>query len=76
MALCRWQTEESLAIYARLNVDNFASMLGRALHADVTSVSSANLPTLSGQETLHQVLAEADQQLRDGVDRLDAVAAA
>jgi hypothetical protein len=65
MALCRWQTEESLAIYARLNPDSYTSLLERSLRADVGSVSTANLPTLSGENTLRELFMAADEELSD-----------
>ena len=52
MALCRWQTEESLAIYARLGEADYTRLLERSLHADISSVSTANLPVLGAHTAL------------------------
>ena len=65
MALCRWQTEESLAIYARMNPETANALLTRSLRADVTSVSSANIPVITGQSTLRELFAVADKELSD-----------
>ena len=65
MALCRWQTEESLAIYARLNPDVYSNLLERSLRADISSVSTANLPTFSGEDTLRELFRDADTELSD-----------
>jgi hypothetical protein len=65
-ALCRWQTEDSLRIYARLNPDNYRSLLAKAAVADVSSVSTAALPTLSHEVVLRELL---------GVTLADATAA-
>ena len=76
MALCRWQTEESLAIYARLNPEVYTELLERSIRADVTSVSSANLPTLSGEQTLREIFLSADAELSETAAALDAAGAA
>ena len=60
MALCRWQTEESLAIYARLGEADYTRLLERSLHADISSVSTANLPVLGAHSALLDLLASAD----------------
>ena len=52
MALCRWQTEESLAIYARLGEADYTRLLEQSLYADISSVSTANLPVLGAQTAL------------------------
>ena len=55
-ALCRWQSEESLNIYARLNATTYCSWIQRMLRADILSVSAANLPTLSSSEVSREIL--------------------
>ena len=55
-ALCRWQTEDSLRVYARLNPEKYASLLRDAARADVTSVTTASLPTLSSELLLRELL--------------------
>ncbi|KAL3907471.1 MAG: hypothetical protein SGPRY_010156 [Prymnesium sp.] len=42
-ALCRWQSDESLRIYARLDAKKYASLLGRAMAAHVTTARARNL---------------------------------
>ena len=55
-ALCRWQTEDSLRIYARLNVAKYQQLLDAAGGADVHSVSTASLPPLSSELLLRELL--------------------
>lgn len=55
-SLCRWQTEDSLRIYARLNADKYRQLLEAAAAADVASVSTASLPPLSDELALRQLL--------------------
>jgi hypothetical protein len=55
-ALCRWQTEDSLRIYARLNADKYHALLTSAGTADVRSVAVASLPPLSDELALRQLL--------------------
>ena len=55
-ALCRWQTEDSLRIYARLNPASYRTLLGRAAAADVSSVSTASLPPLSSELAMRELL--------------------
>ena len=55
-ALCRWQTEDSLRIYARLNVDQYKQLLESATDASVHSVSTASLPPLSSELLLRELL--------------------
>ena len=65
-ALCRWQTEDSLRVYARLNPSSYAALLTRASCADVQSVSVASLPPLSSELAIRQLL---------GLSLVDALAA-
>ena len=65
-AVCRWQTEDSLRIYARLNASKYKQLLDGACAADVQSVTAATLPTLSDEVTMRLLL---------GLTLADAVAA-
>ena len=65
-ALCRWQTEDSLRVYARLNPTNYQQLLSRAAASDVASVSVASLPPLSSELAVRQLL---------GLSLVDALAA-
>lgn len=55
-ALCRWQTEDSLRVYARLNAARYHSLLTAAASADVASVSTASLPPLSADLAIRELL--------------------
>ena len=63
MALCRWQSEESLAIYARLGEADYTRLLERSLHADISSVSTANLPNIGSHSVLLDLFTNADAGL-------------
>ena len=45
-ALVRWKSAESLAVYARINPDDYMKWIRRAAAADPSSVQSHNLPTI------------------------------
>lgn len=64
-ALCRWQTNQSLAIYARLNDREYAAWLDRAATADVSSVRTRNLPET---DEWRQVAALGQFNMRDDAD--------
>ena len=49
-ALCRWRSAESVAIYARLNHDERAGWISKALLHPSTSISTRNLPILDVQD--------------------------
>ena len=55
-ALCRWQTDASLRLYARLNANKYHSLLQRAARADISSVSTASLPPLDSETLVRQLL--------------------
>ena len=55
-ALCRWQTEDSLRVYARLNPDRYDQLLSSAHTANPQSVSTSSLPPLSDELALRQLL--------------------
>ena len=61
-ALCRWQTEESLAIYARLNPAAHSLWLRKSLHADVSSVTTTAIEgiTLTSEDIDRSIMAEVD----------------
>ena len=65
-ALCRWQTEDSLRVYARLNPSSYDKLLSRAASAQVESVSVGSLPPLSSELAIRQLL---------GLSLVDALAA-
>ena len=44
--MCRWQTEESLLIYARLNATEYARLIAKAMTSDVSSVRTTSLDGL------------------------------
>lgn len=46
-AMCRWQTEESLAIYARLNPAVYKYWLLKSINADVSSVTTSALEAIT-----------------------------
>ena len=55
-ALCRWQTEDSLRVYARLNPTSYRARLSRAATADVSSVSTSALPAIDSELLIRQLL--------------------
>ena len=65
MALCRWQSEESLAVYARLGEADYTRLLERLLRADITSVSTANLPNIGSHMVLSDLYHHAKAGLAD-----------
>jgi hypothetical protein len=50
-SLVRWQTLESLHIYARLNASDYAGLLDRAHSADIGSIQATNLPPCDDTDT-------------------------
>lgn len=48
-ALVRWQTLESLHIYARLNAATYGSWILKASKADISSIQAHNLPPISDE---------------------------
>ena len=63
-ALCRWQSEDSLRVYARLNAERYDSLLSSAATASVHSVSTASLPALSSELALRSLLGLTAADLR------------
>jgi hypothetical protein len=49
-AYCRWKSAESVKIYARTNPEDYAKTLLGVMDAEVTSISTHNLPTLDHDE--------------------------
>ena len=43
-ALARWRSDKSIAIYARLNPDDYAAWVAKALRQHTTSTTTARLP--------------------------------
>lgn len=48
MLLCRWQTVDSLRIYARINAHDYIEFLSRAMNADISQMQTANWPKTAG----------------------------
>jgi hypothetical protein len=48
MLLCRWQTVDSLRLYARINAHDYIEFLNRAQNADISQMQTANWPTTAG----------------------------
>ena len=59
-ALCRWRSDEALAIYARLNRTEYAKLLRRALVADVNSVRTNQIPDIDEEDVYRAILHEPD----------------
>ena len=62
-ALCRWRSDEALAIYARLNQTTYAALLRRALVADVNSVRMNQLPDVDAEDVFRSILTETDAEM-------------
>jgi hypothetical protein len=63
-ALCRWQSEDSLRIYARLEPRDYRSLLnGAARSSDLRSVTTTAYPQISAEQVFRDLL---------GVSRADA----
>jgi hypothetical protein len=60
-ALCRWRSDEALAIYARLNQTTYSRLLARALVANVSSVRASQLPDLEPGDVLRSFLDVSDE---------------
>jgi hypothetical protein len=62
-AVCRWQTEESLNIYAILGADHYRDILDRVMGVDFTAARATNLasdlPFLSIEDLLRSRVAAA-----------------
>ena len=48
MLLCRWQTVDSLRLYARINAQDYINFLDQAQRADVDQLQAANWPAAAG----------------------------
>ena len=42
--MARWRSDKSIAIYARLNPDDYAAWVAKALRQHTTSTTTARLP--------------------------------
>jgi hypothetical protein len=49
MSLCRWQTEDSLLVYAQLTQEHYRDMLSAAYGQDITTIQPENTPLISEQ---------------------------
>ena len=59
--MLRWQTKESLRVYARMGMADYGALLERAGNANVSSVQTANLPLMEQFDlflALHRALEE------------------
>ena len=60
-ALCRWQTSQSLAIYARMSANDYGSLLDRAMAAKIDSARADHLahalPFLDMRDVLRSIQA-------------------
>ena len=54
-AMLRWQTPQSLRVYARINASQYGSVIEDALLADISSVQAHNLPTTEPDHFFHQM---------------------
>ena len=51
-ALARWRSDKSVAIYARLNPEDYAGWVAKALQQDTTSTTTARLPTIDAHDAV------------------------
>jgi len=51
-ALARWRSDKSVAIYARLNPDDYASWVAKALRQQTTSSTTARLPVIDADNAI------------------------
>ena len=58
MALCRWQSEESLRTYARLGWDQYAELLLSAYDQDISQIDASNLPCTIDEAAMVALLDE------------------
>ena len=49
MAMCRWQTEDSLLTYAQMTEEHYTEMLDLAYGADISSIQPKDVPVISEQ---------------------------
>ena len=49
MSLCRWQTEDSLLVYAQLTHQHYSEMLQAAYGADISTIQPKDTPVISEQ---------------------------
>ena len=45
-ALARWRSDKSVAIYARLNPEDYTSWVAKALQQETTSTTTARMPVV------------------------------
>ena len=70
-ALARWRSVESVLIYARLNPDDYAAWVTRAMLQTTTSTTTRNLPVID-DHNLYATLHEATSHLQDFGESHDA----
>jgi hypothetical protein len=71
-ALCRWQTDDSITIYARLNSLKYKALLDRAMAANVMTARANNLAHALPFIDISDVYAAADRQPLPKAPDLDA----
>jgi hypothetical protein len=49
-AVCRWQSEQSLKVYNRMQPDRHIALLDAAMGTKISSYLSSNLPTIDNSE--------------------------
>ena len=54
-AMLRWQSPQSLRVYARINASQYGSVIMDALLADISSVQAHNLPTTEPDQFFYQM---------------------
>ena len=58
LAICRWQSTESLKIYARMGAQDYANILTAAGSADITAVTTSQIPELDASHTANLFLTQ------------------
>jgi hypothetical protein len=59
-ALCRWQSDRSLRVYARLACTDYAALLQRANGQDIGQINTARLPALDEANFVQQLHMESE----------------
>jgi hypothetical protein len=54
-ALCRWQSEQSLIIYKRMQPASYIRMLDAAMGARITSYQTSSLPMIDSADLLRGI---------------------
>jgi hypothetical protein len=62
-AMCRWQSEQSLKIYKRMQPGRYIQMLDAAMTSNITSYLTSNLPTLDSHSSFEGIIDDASSEL-------------